>query len=118
MPVTFTVPITLISRGVTGRDGDGNDVYGETVTVVQGVYAPADGNGTGGNENTDARDTVIEGAAVYLPAPAPTAVDAIRIFGLDFEIEGTPQDWSLQPHPFTGWVPSLPVIVRVRRVTG
>jgi hypothetical protein len=29
MPVTFTVPITLISRGVTGQDGDGNDVYGE-----------------------------------------------------------------------------------------
>jgi hypothetical protein len=118
MPVTFTVPVTLVTRAVTGRDGDGNDVYGETLNVVQGVYAPADANGTGGNEATDARDTVFEGAAVYLPAPAPTAVDRIRIFGLEFEVDGTPADWSLQPHPFTGWIPSLPVVVRLKRVTG
>jgi hypothetical protein len=32
MAPTFTVPITLIARAVTGQDGDGNDVYGDTET--------------------------------------------------------------------------------------
>jgi hypothetical protein len=116
--ITFTVPVTLVTRAVTGQDNDGNDVYGQTTSIVAGVFAPGDANGTAANEARDARETVVIGAACYLPAPPPTAVDAVIINGDAYEVDGNPVDWSVQPHPFTGWIPEFPVVVRLKRVTG
>jgi len=39
----FGEMITLVRRTVTGQDGDGNDVYGETLTDVSGAFDPAVG---------------------------------------------------------------------------
>jgi hypothetical protein len=61
---------------------------------------------------------VVTQPTVYLPAPAPSAVDRVAVGGLVFEVDGDPEDWSAQPNPFGGWSPDLPVVVRLRRVTG
>jgi hypothetical protein len=34
---TFGESVTLHTRGVTGQDGDGNDVYGDTATTLTNI---------------------------------------------------------------------------------
>lgn len=107
-----TVTVTLITRTVTGRDADGNDVYGETSLSVPAVFAPG-----GSSELVQGQDTVIYKPTVYLPAGTDvTAVDALEIGGQPFEVDGQPQDWSAGSP--TGWVPDFPIVVQLERVTG
>lgn len=113
-PPSFTVPIVLRGRTVTGRDTYGNDVRADTSTTVQGVYAPG-----GSSEVTGDRDTVTTQPTVYLPASVSlAAVDAVEIGGVTFEVDGEPQRWDLQPHPFGGSVPPFPIVAQLRKVTG
>lgn len=110
----FTVPVTLTSRTVTGTDADGNDVYGTATSTVQGVFAPG-----GSVESTAAREQVVTQPTVYLPASVDvTAVDAVTVGGLMFEVDADPQRWDEQPNPWSGWVPPFPVVVPLRKVTG
>lgn len=113
MTVTYTSAITVVARTVTGQNSDGGDIYTDTTTVVDGVFAPG-----GSTETTQAGDTVVTQPTVYLPAPAPAAIDQVIVGGVTYEVQGDPADWSIQPNPFTGWVPDLPVVVPLRRVTG
>jgi hypothetical protein len=110
--VPFTVPITLAKRVVTSTDAYGNDVYTETTSTVQGVFAPGVSM-----ENTQGEDQVVSQPTAYLPASVdPSAVDVLEVGGLRYQIDGEPQVWGA--HPFTGWRPPLPMIVPLRRVTG
>lgn len=112
MTVPFTTSVTLIARAKTGVDSDGNDVYGETETVVQGVVGPGPSS-----EITSAQDLVTTQPTAYLPAGvAVAAIDALEAGGLRYEVDGDPQNWP--QHPFTGWRPPLPIVVPLRRVTG
>lgn len=111
----FGDTVTLVSRTVTGRNGDGNDVYGDARTTLVNVPVwPHDGNGTSSNERTDARDQVVSGYSVLLPAGTNVdAVDRVEWRGLSFEVSGLP---GLYRSPFTGFDPG--VVVSMVRVTG
>lgn len=109
--ITFTVPVTLVTRTLSGRDNDGNDRYITVNTTIAGVFAPG-----GSTESTDGGDTVITQPTVYLPLPAPTAVDEVLVNGATFEVDGDPSVWPA--NPYTGHQPDYPVVVRLRKVNG
>lgn len=107
----FTVPVVLVSRTVTGQDPLGNDLYASTEVTVDGIFAPG-----GSTELVQGQDLVIDQPTVYLPTgTSAAAVDAVRVYGDTYEIDGTPRAWP--PNPFTGWLPDFSVEVRLRRVS-
>jgi len=70
--------ITLVRRTVTGQDGDGNDVYGETLTDVSGAFDPAVGF-----ERTQGMDQVESQPQVLLAGgDGRRSVDAVIVRGL------------------------------------
>jgi len=113
----FLVPITILTRVVSEQQDDyGNDVDESVSTPtdhVEGVFAPG-----GSVEDTTSREQVITNPTVFLPASVDvTAVDAVQVHGRVYEVEGEPAAWT-DKHPFTGWIPDLPVVVTLRRVEG
>lgn len=106
----FPETATIVSRGVTGQDADGNDIYGETQTSTSGVFAPE-----GSTELIQGQATVIANPTFYLTqgAPIPSAQDRLVIRGDSFEIDGQPQSFH---NPFTGAEPGP--VLRLERVTG
>lgn len=112
MTVLFPVPVTLVTRAVTGQDGDGNDVRAETTVVTAGVFAPG-----GSVERADGGDQVVTQPTVSLPTGSVLdAVDAILVNGVRYQVDGDPARWPA--NPFTGWTPDYSVEVRLRKVTG
>ena len=108
--------VEVLDGSATTQDNDGNDVHSwaPKATYTNVPIAPADANGTGGNEYTDARDTVIIGLTVYLPDGADiNAVDRVVARGATWEVVGEPQAWQ---NPYTGRRPGVPV--SLRRVNG
>jgi hypothetical protein len=96
--MAFGETVTLITRIVTGRNADGNDVYGEISTPWPGtVFAPA-----GSTETLGGQDTVTTTAAFIWVDNIPdlTAYSAIRRpNGDEYEVVGTPSDFS---SPYSG----------------
>ena len=114
MPVMFTQPVTLLTRSAGDVDSYGNDVLTATQSVVNGVVAPG-----GSTETLTGGDQVVTQPTAYLPAGVDvTAIDALTANGVTYEVDGDVQDWTSSPNPFTGWLPELPVVVRLKRVTG
>lgn len=113
MTAPFGETVTLLSRTVTGRDGDGNDLYTVVETPVPGsVFAPF-----GGTELIQGQDTTIQNPTVYLgdPEVVPKATDRVRRSnGEVYEVDGQPQVYP--PNPFTG--ERVGAVVRLERVTG
>lgn len=111
MPFAFGETVTLITRTVTGRDADGNDVKGTVETPWPGtVFAPA-----GSTEQLAGQDMVTATAAFIWVDDVPDidAYDAIRRPNGDtYEVAGTPPDF---PSPFSG---RRVLQVNVNRVTG
>lgn len=108
--------VTLLRPGTPTEDGYGNDVPGSnTETDIAGcVVAPRDGNATSGNEVVQARDQVISGFVVWLPAGTDVrATDRMRVRGVVCEVDGESGHWR---SPFTAI--SSPVQVSLSRVTG
>lgn len=108
--------VQILNGATTGRNQYGDDVHTFPVkaTYTDVPVAPADANGTGGNEYVDGRDTVIIGLTVFLPDGADVqATDRAIVRGQTWEVVGDPQQWQ---SPFTGWCPGVPVALR--RVTG
>lgn len=111
----FGETVVLHTRSVTGQDADGNDIPGDTTTTLENVPVwPSDGNGTSGNEQTQGRDTVIQGYSALLPpGTVVSAVDKVTVYGKDFEVNGLPGFFR---SPFTGTDPGI--VVNLTRVTG
>ncbi|GAA2108182.1 hypothetical protein [Streptomyces synnematoformans] len=108
--------VTVVRPGPPTQDEYGNDLPGvPTETEVAGCgIAPRDGNGAGGNEITDARDTVIIGLTLYAPAGTDLrATDQVRVGGILYDIDGEP-GWFTSP--FTGSFG--PVVAALERVSG
>jgi hypothetical protein len=108
--------VTILRPGASTRDAYGNDVPGPpTEILVPGcAVAPRDGTGSGANELTDARDTVISGLTLYAPYGTDIrATDRIRVGGDVYEVEGNAGSFR---SPFTG--STGPVMVALERVTG
>jgi hypothetical protein len=108
--------VTILRPGSPSRDVYGNDVPGPPTEIpVPGcAVAPRDGTGSGTNELTDARDTVISGLMLYAPYGTDIrATDQIRVDGDVYTVEGRAGSFR---SPFTG--STGPVVVALERVTG
>jgi hypothetical protein len=106
---SYSTPMTLVSRVVTGRNGDGNDVYQETTATVLGALDPG-----GSTEVVQGRDTVITLPRAFLPpGTVVNPTDAIRVGGVTYEVTGSANSWT---SPFSGG--ALGVVVNLRGVTG
>ncbi|MFD5384244.1 hypothetical protein ACFWMG_04605 [Streptomyces sp. NPDC127074] len=109
--------MTIVRPGAsTGYDEYGAEVPGlpEEIPVPGCGIAPRDGNAASGNEQTQARDTVIIGLTLYAPAGTdlrPT--DKVRIANVLYEVDGQAGAFK---SPFTG--SSGPVVAALERVTG
>lgn len=108
--------VTIVRPGAPTQDAYGNDVPGAPTEIsVPGCgIAPQDGNGAGGNELVQARDTVIAGLVLYAPAGTdlrPT--DKVRVAGVLYEVIGQPGGFR---SPFTG--STGPVVASLQLVTG
>ena len=112
----FAVTLTLLRTSVSGQDDYGNDVRESVEVDVQGCAVwPRDSNGSGGNELTGTRDTVIVGYSAILPfGTVVKATDLVRYAGTVYDIDGEPGVWG--PSPLTGNVAG--VQIALRRVTG
>ena len=111
MPIfPFPETFTIHSRGVTGHDSDGNDVYGDTDTTTTGAFAPA-----GSTELIQGQNTVLSHDTVYLEdgAPVPAATDQMTVRGKRYDIDGEPQVFH---NPFTGDEPGA--VIRLLKATG
>lgn len=105
---------TLITRTVTGKDGDGNDVYGETTSTVQGAFAPGGSAEYPQGAGSSGGDQVVTQPTLYLPGGTVLgAVDAVEINGTRYEVDGDPLVWT---SPFTGR--QAGVQVPLKKVTG
>lgn len=111
---TFPFPeiFTILSRSVTGQDGDGNDVYGTTETATSGAFAPE-----GSTELIQGQNTVIDHPRIYLSdgATTPVVTDRIRreATGEVFDIDGRPAAFH---NPYTDYEPGA--VLHLERVTG
>lgn len=104
-PETFTIH----TRGVTGQDADGNDVYGDTDVTTTGAFAPA-----GSTELIQGQNTVLTHDTLYLEdgAPVPAATDQVTARGARYDIDGKPDVYH---NPFTGEEPGA--VVRLLEVS-
>jgi hypothetical protein len=108
--------ITIVRPGPPTQDAYRNDVPGiPAETDVPGCgIAPRDGNGSGGNEIVQARDTVIAGLVLYAPSGTDLrATDRVRVAGVLYEVDGPPGAFR---SPFTG--STGPVVAALQLVTG
>lgn len=106
----FAETFVIHSRGVTGTDADGNDVYGDTDTTTTGAFAPA-----GSTELIQGQNTVLTHDTIYLEdgAPVPAPTDQVTVRGERRDIDGKPEVFH---NPFTGNEPGA--VVRLLGATG
>ncbi|MFD5221344.1 hypothetical protein ACFWMH_27265 [Streptomyces tendae] len=108
--------VVIVRPGPPSEDIYGNDVPGPPTEIpVAGCgIAPRDGSGSGSNEMTGARDTVITGLILYAPYGTDIrATDRVRIDGDLYEVDGQAGSYR---SPFTG--SAGPVVVALELVTG
>lgn len=107
---TFGESVTLHTRGVTGQDGDGNDVYGDTATTLTNIPVWPRAS----SELTQGEDLLITGLSALLPADTSVrGIDKVTVYGDSYEVDGEPGRYM---SPFTGLEPG--VLVNLTRVTG
>src|ERR1044071_5282946 len=86
----FGETVVLIRRTLNGRDRYGNDRYTTSTTTIGGVSVRAAGSS---ESLADHRDRVTTTLEVLLPPETTvTAYDRLRIRGLLYEVDGTPDD--------------------------
>jgi hypothetical protein len=97
MPPNFLNPVTvtIVRRTVTGQDGFGNDIYGQTTEDVLGSVQP----GTS-RERLDFTDQLVSGVVVFVPYGTDVEyIDAIIVNGVQYEVNASPDVWR---SPFSG----------------
>lgn len=106
----FAETMAILTRSVTGQDGDGNDVYGTTEIPTTGVFAPQ-----GSSELVQGQELVLTHPTVYLSSgvAVPSPTDKMRVHGVVYDVDGTPQVFL---NPFTGGAPGP--VVKLVEVTG
>ena len=110
MTFPFGISTTWVERVKGPPDSFGNDTWTTVETVV-----PAQAFDPGVSvEQIQGQDLVITQPTVYYPpGTVPASVDAIRIDGATYEVDGSP---NAPQSPFTGVKPG--VVVRLRKATG
>lgn len=103
--------VTFVTR-TQKKDADGNPVYDDLGNVVYDeteatddgwLFAPA-----GFTELVQSQDTVISNPSLYKlgATSTPSAVDAVIVDGVTYEVDGQPQLWPLG------------VVIRLENATG
>lgn len=102
--------VTVRRRSVTGRDEYNNDV---TAFVEESIpYCVV--QPTGSSEITEFADRLSTTITVFFPYGTDVSyIDALVIDEIEYEIDGTPQEWV---SPFSGHV--SPIEVRAVKITG
>lgn len=110
MTFPFGESVTLHTRGVTGQDSDGNDVYGDTPTTLVNVPVwPRNAS-----ELVQGEDMLITGLSALLPPGTDvTGIDRVTVYGDPYEVDGEPGHYK---SPFTATNPG--VLVNLTRITG
>jgi hypothetical protein len=98
----FTDTAVIHTRTDTGtRDADGNKVYEWTDVESPGWVSWPRGKSLasgGTTEYTYGGDVVITGVVAVAPAGTDvTAIDAVTLRGIRYEIEGDPADYTMSP---------------------
>lgn len=95
--------LTLLTRQLTGRDGDGNAVYQNVPTAV--LNCPVWPRTS--SELVQGQDTVIIGlTAILPPGTDASAIDAVMVGADKYEIDGQPGAYV---SPFTNMNPGIEV---------
>lgn len=103
--------VTIVRPGPATQDDYGNDVAGTPTEIDVAGVAVAPRTST---EDVQARDQVIEGLNVWLPAGTQVlATDRMRVRGVLYEVEGEAGHYR---SPFTGF--TGPVQLSLTRVAG
>ena len=103
--------VVLLRRTIIGTDRFGSDRYNTAEVPVAGVAVRALGSQEGDSEG---RDTVTDSLElVFPPGTAVTPVDRVRVRGLTYSVDGTPE---VVHDSVTGAQPGVRVIAR--RTTG
>jgi hypothetical protein len=110
MPYPFGETVRVLRTGASpGRDPRGHPLPGpdESFDLVRCVVTPRAETPQVGGEQQQARDTVIVGWTVYVPADQPPqarlplrTTDQVMVRGVKCDITGEPGDWGRSP--FTG----------------
>lgn len=104
-------PATVVNRVRNGQDADGNDAFTTISTVVSGVVAWP----TGSTELLGAQDFADTTMTALLPSGTNvTMIDKITLNGLDYEVDGDPNDFTASPLTGNG----AGIEVRLKRWTG
>lgn len=105
----FGQPVTLVKRVKGPPDGYGNDTWSAAETIVRGGFYPGQSS-----EFVQGQDLLYVQPVVYFPPGVDlAAVDAVRIDGHLYEVDGVPSVWH---NPLNGANPG--VEVHLKRVTG
>jgi hypothetical protein len=112
-PFPFSETWTRLPSG--GRDKNGDPLGDQDPVEVAGCVSwPEDGNGSGGDEQSDRRATVTAGRVLMLPPGTATAPsDRWSRGGVVYEQVGG--EGTYGPSPFTG---TQVLTVQLKRVTG
>lgn len=106
----YGATVTLITRTKTSEDAFGNDVFTETQTDV--AHCPVWPRTS--TESTQGEDQTFVGLAALLPSDTNvTAIDAVVVDGVRYEVDGEPARFT---SPFTNLNPGIQV--NLTRVTG
>jgi hypothetical protein len=111
----FGETVTILTAGVEEDPYSGELVssweWAGAETVVTGVGVEPRPSG---EPTQEARNSVVSGFTLYLPAGTEVAPDnRVTVRGDTYEVLGEPAEWV---NPFTGWAPG--VVVQVQRVEG
>jgi hypothetical protein len=89
----FGTPITLITRSGETTDSYGDEDVTATEVTVIGAFDP----GGGYSEQDDTTDT--RPSVLLPPGSVVTWIDAVRVAGITYEVDGPPMPWN---NPLTG----------------
>jgi hypothetical protein len=109
-PLPYSQTIILVRRELSGQDEYSNDVYTDTEhSLDYCVVQPSSSS-----EVTQWTEQVSTDITVFVPyGTVVTALDALLIDGIKYEIQGDPQSWR---SPFSG--NTSPMQIRAAVVTG
>lgn len=84
--------VVVVTRRLSGEDEYGNDVYAEVDVPLDGCQVfPR----SSVSENVQARDQVVSGLILLVPASAPvTWWSAVKVGGVKYEVDGDVQPWG------------------------
>lgn len=110
MTFPFGEDIVLVANGPATTDDYGDPVPTQTEVVVRGAFSAGVSIEDSGDMGRSRQGR--SQPEVYLPPGSDVSwIDAVRIGGVTYQVDGQPQEWA---NPFTGW--RAGVVVRLQSI--